>query len=799
MPSSRTLSSAPHLLLGSFLITTAFATIIATVFATATILLSPESASSQTAANRPSANHPAGADNTATVNINPTPNDTLLLERITIVGESGRRNTIPGSAAYISAEQLQEHADSDVHRLLRSVAGVHLQEEDGFGLRPNIGMRGAASERSSKINLMEDGVLIAPAPYSAPSAYYFPNVRRMSGVEVRKGSSQIKYGPNTTGGSVNLISTPVPAEFEALAETGLGNFGAHQHYLRAGNRSGQTGFMAEGLFSGHNGFKNLQSGASTGYEIMDVTGKLLFRSAPEAETYQRMELKAGYNEQVSDETYLGLTRDDFSQSPYRRYAASQLDQMTTDHVQLMARHFVLFNEHADLTTTVYRNDFFRNWYKLQSVGGIGIGSVMASPDTFAHLLEVLRGVDAGSDDTGGAADNGTGTDGDPTPLAMRSNQRNYLSRGIESRFNVHFGTGAFTHRVEIGARLHYDEEDRFQREDLYRMESGTMQLLEEGEPGSQSNRVGSTTAGAFHIQHQIRWNRWLFTPGVRYEQIHFENRDYGTADPERTGSDASTRKYTLHEWIPGAGVTFELSPSVILLGGVHKGFSPPGPASDVQTRSEKSVQTEAGVRYHSTKVRTEFITFANLYSNLLGSDLQAAGGEGTSARFNAGKARILGVEMSASADVSATVAGRNLMLPLRMNYTYTHATFQSDFESGFSAWGDVNSGDFIPFVPAHQFNGSAGVLAGPLSVNLRVSASPGLRTAAGSGSPSDLEKTDAFVVADLSGEYGLMNGFSLFFHARNLLDSTYIVSDRPAGVRPGLPRSLMGGVKWRFD
>ena len=64
---------------------------------------------------------------------------------------------VPGALHVISAAELERYVYTDPMRLLGTVSGVNIQEEDGYGLRPNIGLRGSGSERSSRHSSEDEG------------------------------------------------------------------------------------------------------------------------------------------------------------------------------------------------------------------------------------------------------------------------------------------------------------------------------------------------------------------------------------------------------------------------------------------------------------------------------------------------------------------------------------------------------------------------------------------------------------------------------------------------------------------
>ena len=278
----------------------------------------------------------------------------LLIESFSLInGEIGKREIV-GSAHNISAKELTKFNYTNIHEILSKIPGINLQEEDGYGLRPNIGLRGTGLERSSKITIMEDGILMAPAPYSSPSAYYFPTIGRMNSIEILKGSSQIKFGPLTTGGAINFISTPIPEKLKGSVKLIGGTDNFRNFHGHIGTSHKNLGIMIEGFNYGSNGFKKLENNENTGFDKKDYNLKIKYKSNNTSSVYHETILAIGETKENSNETYLGLSDEDFNKNPYLRYQGSQIDNMKAEQERISIKNYLEFNNGLNISTSIYK-------------------------------------------------------------------------------------------------------------------------------------------------------------------------------------------------------------------------------------------------------------------------------------------------------------------------------------------------------------------------------------------------------------------------------------------------------------
>ncbi|WP_285164152.1 TonB-dependent receptor family protein [Shewanella goraebulensis] len=707
-----------------------------------------------------------------------TSNDSYM-EQMQIIGRDQSLNKATGSATLIDELALEQFKFDDINRVLYSVPGVNIREEDGYGLRPNIGFRGATPERSKKINIMEDGVLIGPAPYSAASAYYFPMTAKMTAIEVFKGPAAIKYGPNTVAGSLNMVTRAVPQDAEGLIDVSTGTDGlmkAHGYY---GDTIDNFGFLIEGIHMEADGFKELDGGGDTGFEKNDVMAKLRYNLDGDT-VDQVFELKLAYANETSDETYLGLSDDDFAANPNRRYVASQLDNMDWTHTQFQLNHFVT-NEHFELTTRVYRNDFERAWYKVNGFkGGLvnrSLQEILADPDkdeTNQRFYQILTGQEDSV--------------AEYEKMTLGNNDRTYFTQGIQADLNWNMDFLGYNNHFEVGARFHQDQIERDHTTDDYLMRSAN--LVTDGEPtkASTTDRE-STDAISIYFQDTISINALDITAGVRGEFIdaEYQNRAPG-AEEDYLNKETSI-------WLPSLSLFYALSDEAGLLFGVHEGFLPTSPKQDPSIETESSVNYELGGRYHDGNFNLEVIGFFNDISNLKEGCQFSSCGSDDDTEFNGGEVDVIGLELTSG---YAFNINDSLEFPISVSYTYTESEFKTSFSSGFDMWGEIEAGDELPYLPENQVSLNLGLVSNQWDVNMIVRYIGEMLEASGEGVVLSGSKTEALTVVDMSASYNFNEYGLVYVKADNVFDTQEIVSRRPYGARPSKPQQFQIGYQYRF-
>ncbi len=677
-----------------------------------------------------------------------------------------------GSLHIQNPEKLERFEYDDPQAVLQHVPGVYARGEDGFGLRPNIGLRGASSDRSKKVTLLEDGVLFGPAPYSAPAAYYFPLMTRMQAVRVLKGPSAVVHGPQTIGGSVELLTRPVPSTLSAGLDVAGGQWGSGKAHLHGGTSWERWGFFLEGVHLRSGGFKSLDGGGGTGFARDEWMAKVR-RLLPAMGTLeQSVQLKLGWSHEDSDETYLGLTDEDFAATPLRRYAASAHDHMRWHRTQAQLSHR-LEGRGFTLVTTAYRHDMSRTWRKVNRFGGGAIGPVLENPDTARNAQ--LYGVLTGELDTTGTSDT----------LFIGPNARSFVSQGVQTVARLDAMTGPLQHSLEFGARLHHDSIKRDHSEDAYSMVEG--RLVSQGRPTSiTADNRDATNALALHVMDTVGWKRFTLTPGLRAELIRSTSEDFlaGTSSEGRT-----------NVLLPGIGAHVAVTEALGLFAGVHRGFSPPAPGSPDAQGPELAVNWEGGARWMRRGERLEAVGFFNDYSNLTDICTFSNGclAENLDRQFAAGRARIWGVETYGE-KLLRTAWG--VRFPLSVTYTYTQTELLESFQSADPHFGNVRAGDELPYVPRHQGALSLSAEAMRWSAFVNANLTGAMRERAGQGETEPGELTSQIITVDVGAAYFFNPEAQLYLQARNVTDEVGITSRRPYGARPNAPRTVLVGFKY---
>jgi len=723
-----------------------------------------------------------------------------------IVGSKEGVNLITGSATYLDIDDLRVHTISDINSALRRVPGVYVRPEDGYGNFPNISLRGIDMGRSSKVTIMEDGILAAPAPYSAPSAYYSPTLERMSGLEVIKGSSQVKYGPHTTGGAINYLSTPIPEEVTTYSKVYYGEFDELVSHVYHGGKketeAGRIGYLVEGYYRTTDGFKELQGvNDETGFTRSEPMLKLSWE--PNTANYQYFELKFGSTDFDANETYLGITDADFDANPYQRYAASRNDEINTYASRGYLRHFVDLGGNASLKTTVYFTQFHRNWFKLDKVGTAADGTagksaykVWNNPD----YLVVIRGESAGF-------------------IRLKANNRDYSAQGIESILNYDLELGSMENQVQLGVRFHNDNIDRYEWYHKYDQDArgGWSSNGPDAPSGKAGDRHQETDAWSLYLEDRIAINDKLSViPGVRYESLDFSyDQNTRTSDKSPAAGTGDMDVVT-----GGLGLSYDVHEGLNLFGGIYHGASLPGPRSHIRSGEsldeESSNSYELGFRFQNDAfIATGALFYSDLENFIVPDNLgtgfeEFEGGETVVADNgpNDGEITAAGLELQFGYDFGAA-NGADYSLPVNLGVTWTEAEFESGARSadGESIFSGARKGNTVPYIPEFQLHAGIGYAAGKFRLALDGTyIDESYASGFNENGPynyagkfdSRYGEVPSYFIADFSVHYAITENANLFATARNVFDEEYVVGRLPQGARPGMPQQLIFGIESQF-
>lgn len=691
------------------------------------------------------------------------------LPTVEVIGGSEGLERLSGSGAVISQDELYRSHVFTTNEALRKVPGVVVRDEEGFGMRPNIGIRGMNPTRSTKTLLLEDGLPLSFAPYGDNASYYHPPVDRFSSIEVLKGANQILFGPQTISGTINYITPSPPASPSGFASITGGNRDYLNGHLNYGGWRGAAGGLFDYIHKQGDGARD-----NTDHTVDDVNLKGIYEISEVAAVIARF----NYYREDSLVGYSGIT-DAERRNFGLRYNPFDNDEFEVDRYGTSVTHEWSLNDSLTATTSVYWANFDRRWWR------------QASRTTDGQCGDAFRDNRL----------NGVAVDPDACDSAQ-GRLRNYYTYGIEPRLDLSHQLFGLDSEFKIGLRAHREEQNREQI-------NASTAVGRTGLKVEDNEREAS--AHSIFMQERISIGRLSIVPAVRFEHVNYDRRNNLTN---------AAGKEQVEELIPAFSVSYQAMENLTVFAGVHEGFAPPraedlitNAGGTVDVDAEHSINIEAGLRSTPMSgLKLDTTWFRNDFSNQIAVG-SVAGGDQPLAQ---GETLYEGLELFGRADSKPLIGtGHNFYAQVAWTYTWD-AEQQSAFRavtSGDLLQGDT-AGNRLPYAPEHTLTAAIGY-EHPVGLDLMLETvctgsqyADFLNLESGADHPDGPDSTsalsgqfgeiDASVVVNLAATYSVKPyDFDVFFSIKNLLDNDYIV-DRTRGILPGSPRLIQAGLKYRF-
>jgi Fe(3+) dicitrate transport protein len=677
----------------------------------------------------------------------------------------GSLDGVPGATALVTRNDLDLLRPLSVKEALRRVTGVHIVDEDAFGLNLNVGLRGLNPRRTQRTLLLEDGVPIHLAPYGDPSAHYHTPPELLESVEVLKGSGQIAHGPQTVGGMINFVTQPPPDRRRGTVAFQGGNRDYKSFLGKFGTGGERGGILGHLLY---------RDGAGTrighAHQILHggLSGLLRWKGN------QSLQLRGSYYEENSKFAEGGVSQAAFEGNPLGNPFAQ--DRFYLTRLSLQALYGVQLGEATRLAANFYYQNLDRASYRQADFAGDEMTANAATGCTGPARVNYDRFA----------------------PLCgNKMRPRSYDFFGIDPRLEWR-GT-LFGMRNETSAGLRYHTEDVSRRR--YNGLTPDARETSAGVLFRDWNTI-RTHAAATYAQSRFFAGKWSFTPGVRLEHVRSTNQVLRRGNVERNAALRATQTMAL----PGFGATYGGVARSTIFAGVHRGFAPPRPDDnfdplDPNARpvdAERSTNYELGIRTYPFRwLQIEATAFRIDFTNQIVAG--ASVGQPQFTWANAGKTLHAGLELASRFDFSSWLpAGHSIFT----NASYTRvgsARFNSDLVTG----GINVRGNRLPYAPANTFSPSIhyqhrtgfSVSFSPEYVGRQFSDNLNRLNASADGLSGPVPSYAVFNAA-VNVPLGARRPV-VFLNLSNLGDRRFIAS-RVDGIQVGRPRQVFAGLRWDF-